>query len=35
MRLKAKNGNVKMIYRDIATAFGLRFLSEVHKSEFQ
>lgn len=34
MRLKPKKGKVKMIYRDIATAFGLRFLSKVHKSEF-
>jgi hypothetical protein len=35
MRLKIKKGNVKMIYRDIANAFGLRFLSEVYKYEFQ
>lgn len=35
MRLKAKKGNVKLIYRDIATSFGLRFLSAVHKFEFQ
>lgn len=34
MRLKEKKGSVKLIYRDIATAFGLRFLSEVHKHEF-
>lgn len=34
MRLKAENGKVDLIYRDIATSFGLRFLSEVHKSEF-
>lgn len=34
MRLKVKKGNVDMIYRDIATAFGLRFLSAVHQSEF-
>ncbi len=35
MRLEAKNGKVDMIYRDIATSFGLRFLSEIYKSEFQ
>jgi rhamnogalacturonyl hydrolase YesR len=34
MRLKPKKGKVKMIYRDIATAFGLRFLSEIYQSEF-
>lgn len=34
MRLKVKKGNVEMIYRDIATAFGLRFLSAIHQSEF-
>lgn len=31
----SKNGKMKMIYRDIATAFGLRFLSDVHQYEFQ
>lgn len=35
MRLNVKDAEVKMIYRDIATAFGLRFLSEVYKSEFK
>lgn len=35
MRLKIKKGKVQMIYRDIATAFGLRFLSEIHQLEFQ
>lgn len=34
MRLEAKNGKVDMIYRDIATSFGLRFLSEIYKLEF-
>nr|WP_298995651.1 hypothetical protein [uncultured Allomuricauda sp.] len=36
IRQKAKdNGKMKLIYRDIATAFGLRFLSDVHQFEFQ
>jgi len=36
IRQKAKgNGQMKLIYRDIATAFGLRFLSDVHQFEFQ
>ncbi len=36
LRQKAKgNGNMKLIYRDIATAFGLRFLSDVYQYEFQ
>ncbi|MEM7485366.1 MAG: hypothetical protein AAF348_09170 [Bacteroidota bacterium] len=36
VRQKAKgNGQLKLIYRDIATAFGLRFLSDVHQYEFQ
>ena len=34
MRLNAKETHVKMIYRDIATAFGLRFLSKVYQFEF-
>ncbi|MEM8508788.1 MAG: hypothetical protein AAF717_13205 [Bacteroidota bacterium] len=36
IRQKAKgNGKMKLIYRDIATAFGLRFLSDVHQYEFR
>lgn len=36
IRQKGKsNGKMKLIYRDIATAFGLRFLSDVHQFEFQ
>ena len=36
IRQKAKDsGKMKLIYRDIATAFGLRFLSDVHQHEFQ
>ncbi len=36
IRQKAKgNGKMKLIYRDIATAFGLRFLSDVYQYEFQ
>ncbi|UII76514.1 hypothetical protein LV716_01620 [Flagellimonas sp. HMM57] len=36
IRQKAKgNGQLKLIYRDIATAFGLRFLSNVYQYEFQ
>lgn len=36
MRMNSdKNGKVVMIYRDIATAFGLRFLSIIHQMEFQ
>ena len=36
IRQKAKgNGKMKLIYRDIATAFGLRFLSNVCQYEFQ
>ena len=35
IRQKAKgNGQMKLIYRDIATAFGLRFLSKVYQYEF-
>ena len=35
IRQKAKgNGRMKLIYRDIATAFGLRFLSKVYQYEF-
>lgn len=29
------NGQMKLIFRDIATAFGLRFLSDIHQFEFQ
>ncbi len=36
LRQKSKdNGRIKLIYRDIATAFGLRFLSDVYQYEFQ
>ncbi|UOY05295.1 glycoside hydrolase family 127 protein [Muricauda sp. SCSIO 64092] len=35
IRQKTKgNGQMKLIYRDIATAFGLRFLSKVYQYEF-
>ncbi len=36
IRQKAKgNGKMKLIYRDIATAFGMRFLSDIYQYEFQ
>ncbi|WP_299365252.1 hypothetical protein [Winogradskyella sp.] len=30
-----KNGEMQLYYRDINTAFGMRFLSEIHKSAFK
>lgn len=35
IRLKTDKKQVSLIYRDIATSFGLRFLSEVYQMEFR
>lgn len=35
IRSNTKKEKINLIYRDIATAFGLRFLSKVHQMEFQ
>ncbi len=35
LRQKAKdNGKFKLIYRDIATSFGMRFLSDIHRNAY-